>query len=71
MIIHLIGLLRVASNLKYLGSYECPKITNSVIDAAIEVTKQRTNNIMLEIEGIKISDEETVKLPPLLHLLNE
>ena len=46
---HLISLLRCADNLELLDIENCEKITNRVIDVAIEVTKKRTNNILLQI----------------------
>ena len=67
----LIELLRCAPNLEYLCITDCPKITNTVIDVAIEVTKHRTNNVMLTIDrqGTKISFDKIVEISPWLHLL--
>ena len=45
----LIKLLKCVTNLEYLDLRKCDKITNAVIDAAIDVTKVRTNNIELRM----------------------
>ena len=65
---YLVKLLKCASNLELLDIRKCPKITNSVIDVAVEVTKQRTNNISLlvYVGGTKINIDEVVEIPQLL-----
>ena len=46
---HLIRLLRCSDKLEYLDITGCDKITNSVVNVAIEVTKNRKNNIAMEM----------------------
>ena len=46
---HLIRLLRSSDKLELLDVRWCEKITNSVINVAIEVTKNRPNNVALEM----------------------
>ena len=66
----LIDLLRCATSLEILDIYNCKKITNSVIDVAIQVTKVRTNNVVLEINiGFKkVNTDEIKEMSPLLHI---
>ena len=69
----LIRLLRCADKLKYLDIRGCGKITNPVLDVAIEQTKKRTNNILLEIHiftlGKNLDMEKIIDKSPLLHLI--
>ena len=53
---NLISLLKCASSLQILNVRDCKKITNSIIYTAIDETRKRTNNIVLEIftDGTKI-----------------
>ena len=46
---NLISLLKCALNLKLLNLRFCNYIHKSVLDAAVEVTKNRKNNVKLEI----------------------
>ena len=46
---NLMRFLRRAKNLQLLDLEGCNKITNSVIEFAIKITKNRTNNLILEI----------------------
>ena len=66
----LINLLKCATNLEKLDIGHCEKITDCVIDSAIEVTKKRTNNIVLEviIYDVDINYEKMKTTSPLLHL---
>ena len=68
--ISMIILLRCATNLEVLNIKGCPKITKSVINVAIQVTKLRTNNIVLElhIDGKNVDTDEIKKQSPILHL---
>ena len=67
---HLIKFLRCANNLECIKIERCPKITNSVIEMAIEVTRHRKNNVLLKINisKPKISVDKRVEIPKLLHL---
>ena len=66
----LVNLLRCANKLKVLDFRYCPKITNSVIDVAIEVTENRKDYVILEvyIAGTSIDIDKIVKKSPLLYL---
>ena len=69
----LIRLLRCAPNLESLDITGCNGITNTTIDAAVEISKNRTNNRVLEIKfdhrtNINI-DEIKTNLPTLLRLI--
>ena len=67
----LIRLLRCASKLELLDIVGCKKVTNSVLNVAIEETKKRTNKIVLKImhEHDHINFDEIVDTSPLLHLV--
>ena len=67
---NLIRFLRCASNLELLDIRKCSKITNSVINAAIEVTKNRINNLLLEIcvSGELANIDEVEGTSPLMYL---
>ena len=58
---NVISLLKCATNLRMLDIRLCKKISYRVIDTAIEVTRKRRNNIVLEIqiECSKIKPDET------------
>ena len=65
-----IGLLRSVPNLEKFDISGCIKITNSVVDVAIQVTKVRTNNVVLKlcirdtaVDIVKIEEKSS-----LLHL---
>ena len=64
----LISLLQCAINLEYLNMNDTPKVTNAVIDFAIEVIKKRTNNIILilGIRDFNVDFEELQGTSPLL-----
>ena len=47
---NLIRFLRCANNLQLLNLEGCNKITNSVIEFAIEITVNQKNNLILEID---------------------
>ena len=66
----LISFLRCADKLELLDIEFCKEITNSVIHVAIEVTKNRTNNILLQINvfGTSIKLDEIKERSPLLLL---
>ena len=69
----LIKLLRSAKKLEYLNIEDCSEITNTTIDAAIELLKNRKNNTPLEINvrGTSVGVREIRdNLPPLLYLSN-
>ena len=70
---NLISLLNCATNLEYFNVGNSKKITNSLIDAAIEVTKNRSSNIVLKMclnkfssKNIKV--DKIKEKSPLLHL---
>ena len=67
---NIISFLRCAMNLELLDIRYCKKINVSVINAAIDVTKKRTNNLILEIRICKyqIDFNEIKDQSPLLHL---
>ena len=67
---NVISLLKCATNLQMLDLRLCKKITNRIVDTAIEVTRKRTNNILLEIStaGTKIKVVEIKEKLPLLIL---
>ena len=67
---NLISLLKCARNLWILDIRDCKKITNRVIETAIEETKKRTNNIVLEIqiEGTSIIPDGIKEESPFLRL---
>ena len=66
----LINLLKCAANLEIINIEECTKITKSVIDVAIQVTKVRTNNVVLDlyVNGTSIHIDKIKENSPLLHL---
>ena len=68
-----ISLLRCSPKLELLDIRWCEKITNSVIDVAIEVTKSRRNNITLEIDifGTSVDVDVVQKMSSMLHLDSE
>ena len=68
---HLISLLRFASNLQVIDLQNCDEITNSLVNAAIEETKKRKNNLLLEIciGGTSIDIEKIEETSSLLHLI--
>ena len=70
---NLICFLKCARNLKFLNLKDCNKITNKVIETAIEETRKRTNNIVLEIqvEGTNIKPDETKEKSELLRLTKD
>ena len=45
----LINLLKNSSNLEFLDIRKCRKITSNFVIVSVEVTKQRSSNILLEI----------------------
>ena len=65
-----INLLKCAANLEILDFTDCKKITISVVNVAIEMTKNRTNNILIEISvgRTKINVNKIKKKSPLLNL---
>ena len=65
----LINFLNYASNLEFLD-IRFTNITNSVVDQAIDVTKNRINNVLLRmcIRDTKIDVNEIEIMSPLLHL---
>ena len=67
---HLINFLKCADKLELLDVIGCRKITNSSIKTAIEVTKNRTNNLLLEIriKNTLININEIEEISPLLYL---
>ena len=67
---HLISFIRCADALDLLKIYICEKITDSVVIAAVEITKMRTNNVILDIqiESEKINFKKINGKSPLLHL---
>ena len=71
--INIINLVKRAPNLELLDIAGCKKITNSLIDVAIEVTKNRTNNILLQINiyGTSIDINKIREHSPLLYLNDE
>ena len=66
----LISLLRCAPKLELINLIYCKKITNAVLDVAIEETKKRTNNLVLEmrIRKTSINVDEIDDQSPLLYL---
>ena len=70
---NLISLLRRAKNLEHLNVVYCTKITNSVINVAIEETKHRINDLVLEIlfDWTSINVKKIKKKSPLLLLSNK
>ena len=71
---YLISLLfKCADSIKYLDIRNCPKITNSVINVAIEITKKRVNNNLLKIliKGSSINVDKIRDKSPLLHLYDK
>ena len=68
---NLISLLKCARNLKFLDIRDCKKITNRIILTAIEETRKRTNNVVLEIQigGTNIRTAEIKEKSPFLHLM--
>ena len=67
--IHLASLLRCAANLRILNIRGCKKITNEIIDLAIELTRKRINNILLKIQ-VKSTKIKTAKIEEESHLLH-
>ena len=67
---NLISLLRSASNLELLEVRRCLKVTNSIINVAIEETKNRKNNLVLRVlvRGTKIQISEIKEKSGFLHL---
>ena len=65
---NVIDLLRCASNLELLNIQCCETITNSVMDVAIEVTKRRSNNVVLKMifYNTSISYDKITDISPLL-----
>ena len=70
---HLIKLLYCAKYLELLDIRHCKKITNSVLNFAIEETKKRRNNIVLKMKifHTRINVAEISEKSPLLHLIIE
>ena len=68
----LMSLLRCADKLELLDIRCCYKLTNSLIDVAVEVTKNRTNNVILEIHTnfMKINLDKIKGNSPFLRLIN-
>ena len=68
---NVISLLRCASELEYLDISYNEKMTNTVIDVAIEETKKRINNIVLEIrvEKTSIVPDKIHKMSLLLNIV--
>ena len=66
----LISFLKCATDLEYLNLGRCPEITNAVIEAAIQVTKLRTNNIVMRvgIQDTSVNIDTIENTPPLLVL---
>ena len=67
---NLIKLMRRANNLEGLNIYACESITIILINAAIEITKNRSNNVMLDIQirENQIDYKKIKEKSPLLHL---
>ena len=67
---NLIRFLKSADNLELLDIRGCEQISSSTINAAIEITKKRTNNLILEINlnFNRINFNEVKEKSPLLHL---
>ena len=65
-----INLLKCTSDLQVLDVRKCSRITNSVVDVAIQVTKLRTNNVLLDlhVNGTSINIDKIKENSPLLHL---
>ena len=64
-----IRVLRSSNKLEFLDIKGCDSITNSVINVAIEETKKRTNNVLLEIHHDQINFNEINNNSPLLNLV--
>ena len=67
----LINLLKCANNIQFFDCRNCPKITQSLVNVAIDVTKNRTNNVLLNlhVSGCrKINVEKIDKMSPFLYL---
>ena len=68
---NLIKFLKRAIDLEFLDIRCCKKLTTSAINAAIEITKKRTNNVVLEIEINRSEiNFETIKDKSFLLYLN-
>ena len=67
---NVINLLKCANNLESLNVRGCKKITNAVVNTALELTRKRTNGVMLTIGtfGTKINIDEILEKSPLLRL---
>ena len=65
-----ISLLRSANNLELLDIRYCEKISKCAVDVAVEVTKTRTNNIVLEflIHGTNVDVDKIKGNSSFLHL---
>ena len=74
---HLIRLLRSADKLQYLDITGCNRITNSVLNVDIEVTKSRENNVAsnvaleMKIDRTGINPNEISDRSTLLYLFNK
>ena len=68
----LISLLKCASNLELLIINNCFKVTNSVVNVAVEVTNNRSNNMILElhISETNVNINEIKQKSPFLYLCN-
>ena len=67
---YMIKLLKCAGKIARLDVSGCKLITNNFINVAIEVTKNRSNNILLEIsvKGTNVDIDEIKENSPLLHI---
>ena len=70
---NVINFLICAPNLELLDISGCFKLTNSVVDAAIQVTIARTNNLMLKVcvGATRINTYKIREKSPLLHLCTD
>ena len=68
----LVRQLRCAKKLEYINMSHCKKISTSVLRVAIEETKKRTNDIVLEMEiyNTRININEVHEVSPRLHLVH-